>query len=87
MTTDAHSIPLRPAFTLADRLRKAREVTGLSTIHFAQKMAISRTTVVNYEHGYRTPPTLYLRAWAVASGVDLDWLEFGDEPRVETLGG
>jgi transcriptional regulator with XRE-family HTH domain len=69
-----------PEFTVADRLRKARELTGLDQSEFAARAGFSRTTVVNYELGHRVPRALYLRAWATASGVDATWLETGMAP-------
>ena len=66
-----------PTFTLPDRLRKAREITGLDQTAFAVLAGISRTTVVNYEQGHREPRPLYLRVWAEAAGVDLAWLLTG----------
>ena len=69
-----------PQFTQSDRLRKAREVTGLDQGQFAEVAGISRQTVSNYESGAREPRGLYLRAWAEASGVNLLWLETGEAP-------
>lgn len=69
-----------PSFTLADRLRKAREITGLDQGDFADRAEIARTTVVNYERGHRAPRRIYLRAWADAAGVDFEWLETGKAP-------
>ena len=66
-----------PEFTVADRLRKARECAGLDQSEFARVAEISRTTVINYEHGRRVPRAVYLRAWSIASGVDLSWLVTG----------
>jgi transcriptional regulator with XRE-family HTH domain len=66
-----------PTWTLADRLRKARELTGLDQGAFAELAGISRTTVTNYEHGKRAPRRLYLRAWAEAAHVDVAWLSTG----------
>ena len=63
-----------PQFSRADRLRKAREITGLDQGQFASRAGFSRQTVSNYESG------LYLRAWAEATGVDLHWLETGEAP-------
>lgn len=71
-----------PEWTLADRLRKAREDMGLSQWDFADFSGISRTSVVNYESGKRTPKGLYLRAWADATGVDPEWLETGAIPQI-----
>jgi transcriptional regulator with XRE-family HTH domain len=69
-----------PTFTLADRLKKAREVTGLEQGEFAERAGMARTTVLNYERGHTTPRAIYLRAWAEVSGVDLHWLETGMAP-------
>ena len=56
-----------PQITLAHRLRIAREFAGLDQSELADRAEIGRTTVVNYELGYRTPRRLYLRAiWLVA---------------------
>lgn len=68
-----------PRYTQADRLRKAREVTGLDQGQFAAAIGISRASVANYEHGRRVPGPLYVRAWAEVSGVDEVWLKTGDE--------
>jgi transcriptional regulator with XRE-family HTH domain len=65
---------------MADRLKKAREVTGLEQIEFADRAGIARSTVVSYERGYTVPRAVYLRAWADASGVSLHWLETGEAP-------
>jgi len=66
-----------PEFTVADRLRKARESAGFDQSEFARVAEISRTTIINYEHGRRIPRAVYLRAWAIASGVDLEWITTG----------
>ena len=65
---------------MAHRLRIAREYAGLEQSELAERAEIGRTTIVNYEQGYRTPRRLYLRAIAEATGVDLHWLETGEAP-------
>lgn len=69
-----------PEVTLGHRLRIAREFAGLDQAALAERADIGRTTVVNYELGYRIPRRLYLRAIAEATGVDLHWLETGEAP-------
>ncbi len=69
-----------PEVTLAHRLRIAREYAHLEQGELAQRADMSRTSVVNYELGYRTPRRLFLRAIADATGVDLHWLETGEAP-------
>lgn len=72
-----------PAITMAHRLRIAREFAGLEQEELAERAEIGRTTVVNYEKGYRVPRRLYLRAIAEATGVDLHWLETGEAPAMD----
>lgn len=70
-----------PTFSMGDRLRKARELTGLDQEQFAEKVGFSRGTVSNYERSTtekRKP--LYVRQWAMATGVPLEWLETGTGP-------
>lgn len=82
MTTDAGA-GLIPAFTIGDRLRKAREVTGLDQATFAAEAGISKNTVSNAETGARRPSRLVVRAWAMRSGVPVEWLETGQAPAGE----
>ena len=65
---------------MAHRLRIAREYAGLDQSQLAERAEIGRTTVVNYEQGYRAPRRIYLRAIAEATGVDMHWLETGEAP-------
>lgn len=69
-----------PEFGLGDRLRKAREITGLDGTEFAAEVGISRTSVYAAERGEKHPRELTLRAWALCSGVDLTWLKTGETP-------
>lgn len=75
-----HTSGAVPTITLAHRLRIAREYAGLEQTELAERAEIGRTTVVNYEQGYRTPRRIYLRAIAEATGVSLHWLETGEAP-------
>lgn len=76
-----------PVFTLADRLRKAREVTGLDQAAFAREMGVSRQTVSSYERGSVAARLIVLKAWALRSGVPLPWLQTGESPRQDGPGG
>lgn len=79
MGTGRHAQPLViPKFTSGDRLRKARELTGMDQETFAELLGVSRGTVSNYERS-RTMRrhAIVLRAWAMATGVPLYWLEGG----------
>lgn len=67
-----------PQWTLADRLRKAREEAGLSQEQLEALSGVSRRTITNYEKGAK-PKRSALIAWAVSTGVPLPWLLDGDE--------
>ena len=80
MTADARQGGV-PVFTEADRLRKAREMTGLDRASFADLIGVSAKTVLNYETGATTRvKPLVRRAWALATGVPAVWLETGQTP-------
>jgi len=69
-----------PEWTLGDRLRKARSLTGLNSRDFADLIGVSQKTINNAEgdtHGVRK---IVLNAWAMATGVPVAWLETGSEP-------
>lgn len=88
----AHMTTLRaagavPAWTLGDRLRKAREHAGLSQDDLAVAIGVSRRSVSTYESGgveHVKRPVLF--AWATLCGVDLAWLEGPEAPDGTTVG-
>ena len=69
-----------PQWTLGDRLRKARSVTGLTTREFATKIGVSQATVTNAENDNNKVRRITLNAWSMATGVPLEWLETGHAP-------
>ena len=75
----------RPAFTIGDRLRKSRGLLGadMDVRTFADHLGVSKNTVTNYELEKTAPEnmkTIVLKQWAMATGVDFDWLLNGDVP-------
>jgi len=70
-----------PQFTRGDRLRKARNLTGLSTRDFAERIGVSQKTVTDAENDHRPQiRKILLNAWALATGVPTTWLETGQAP-------
>lgn len=69
-----------PQFTMGDRLRKARSLTGLTVAEFAEKIGVSDRTINNAEGDKRAVRKITLNAWALATGVPVDWLETGHHP-------
>lgn len=70
-----------PEWTRGDRLRKARSLTGLTTHQFAERVGVSQKTITDAENDRRpTMRKILLNAWAMATGVPVSWLEYGDVP-------
>ncbi|RXZ51919.1 helix-turn-helix domain-containing protein [Agromyces binzhouensis] len=63
-----------PAWSLADRLRKAREEAGLEQAELAEIAGLSRATISAAENGHRRPAKATIAMWALATGVSRDWL-------------
>lgn len=66
-----------PEFTRGDRYRKARELTGQGQKEFAEMIGVSRQTVTNAEKEHSKVRRITTNAWALATGVDREWLETG----------
>ena len=78
------SVPVVPHFTLGDRLRKAREISGLEMQDLAASIDIHRQTVARYESGAAKPKRHVLLSWSVATGVDLDWIQGAENAARQT---
>jgi transcriptional regulator with XRE-family HTH domain len=63
-----------PQWTVPDKIRKAREHAGLSQQELADRLSVTRTSVVNWERGHTRPLRLILRLLAAETGVDEQWL-------------
>ena len=72
-----------PIIDVPVRLRLSREQAGYRErqAEFAEVLGVSRNTVANYELGKtdRRRP-IVMRAWALATGVPLEWIEDGVVP-------
>ncbi|NUU12728.1 helix-turn-helix transcriptional regulator [Curtobacterium pusillum] len=66
-----------PRWTVADRLRKAREAAGLDQQTLAALTGMSRTTISNYEAERVKPRRAGVVVWAMATGVPFAWLMTG----------
>ena len=64
-------------FGLADRLAKSLHVAGMTNLDMAKVLEVSPNTVSNYINGNTQPRKLYLREWALKTGVPLEWLKTG----------
>lgn len=69
-----------PEFTQADRLRKARNLTGLRVPEFAATIGVSPKTINNAESGKHSVRKVVLNQWSLVTGVPLVWLQTGIAP-------
>ena len=74
-----------PEWTQGDRLRKARQLTGQTTREFAATIGVSQKTVCNAEADAHATRKIVLNAWALATGVPVEWLRDGDVVRHQGL--
>lgn len=88
MTTFLHSVGAVPAWTVGDRVRKARDYAGMNQGDLAEATGMARSGLARIEQGGSTPRRSSLRLIALATGVDLYWLKTGKTPiRPEPNGG
>src|SRR5258708_18241596 len=79
MTEVEHAVPgAVPEFDINDRLRKAREVTGLSQAEMARELGVARTSIVTYETGRKKPTRPVVPAWSFRTRVPYQWICHGD---------
>ena len=68
-------------FTRGDRFRRARLSAGHDSAQdFAELIGVSRNTVSAAENDRSLPRPIVIRAWALATGADSEWLETGEVP-------
>lgn len=73
-----------PPISQGKRLEIAREYAGLSQVELATRMGVSPGTVNRSERGLSRPRRSALILWAMATGVDLQWIENGYGPGSKT---
>lgn len=77
MSTDAATGRV-PALTIGWRLQMALNHGGVSHQQMADLLGVNRATISRWCNDRGAPPrTIYLRQWALACGVDADWLITG----------
>jgi len=69
-----------PVLSEGQRLTVAREYVGLTQGELAQRLGVTTATVQRNESGKTQPRRTTFMAWSMATGVDLDWLQYGTVP-------
>ncbi|MGQ4576167.1 helix-turn-helix domain-containing protein [Dermabacteraceae bacterium P7006] len=68
-----------PEITLGTRLRVAREYAGLQQGDLSERIGVSPTSIGAAENNKSKPRRSTVILWAMATGVDFDWLMSGHE--------
>lgn len=77
--------PIRfPQFQQHHRMTLALEVAHVGVQEIADYLDVSRESVSRWINGRGVPSKQTLRLWALRTGVDLEWLETGKLPRVDS---
>ena len=76
-----------PEWDMLDRLAKALRVGHKSGAQLARELGVHRNTINNYLNGRTRPDRRTLIAWAMSTGVPLEWLESGVVPGPPEEGG
>lgn len=83
-TARAHVPGTIPSWTFADKVRKARDVTGMGQVAFAKEVGLSQSTLAAYETGRTRPRFGDVEALAkrlqMRTGIPYQWFLFEDEP-------
>ncbi len=73
-----------PQFKMHHRMALALEVEGVSVQEMADYLDVNRNSVGRWINGHTRPNKQTLRLWAMRTGVDLAWLEYGELPRLDS---
>lgn len=85
MSTNAPAVV--PTWELRHRLARSLELAELDVPEIARKLDVSENTIRNYLKARTTPKRSTLLAWALVTGVPLDWLVGADTPPHAPEGG
>lgn len=67
-------VPLCPEFLIGDRMRKAREVSGISQSKLCEALGVNRNRLSRIENNKESPTLDHVRIVADRTGVDYNWL-------------
>ncbi len=62
---------------LGRRLRRARKHFKLTQAQLAERLGVSKSSIINYESGKRIPDAVFLIGFLDTFGIDARWLMLG----------
>lgn len=74
-----------PEWTLGWKLKRALDFAGVSAQDMAGELGVHVATVSRWMNDRETPRRAYVMAWALRTGVPIEWFNGEDElPRVDS---
>lgn len=84
VTTAMTEVGTVPTWTLGWRLQRSLAHAELSVAEMADELGVTRSTISRWMHDKGAPPrTIYVRQWAMRTGVSADWLNGSAGPANE----
>jgi transcriptional regulator with XRE-family HTH domain len=84
--SENHAESVIPQWTVGWRMQRALGHAQMSVEQMAQELDVSRGTVSRWLNDRGPVKGLYLRQWALLTGVPFDWLRTGAVPRAAEEG-
>ncbi|MFB9378566.1 helix-turn-helix domain-containing protein [Kineococcus gynurae] len=81
MTVEVETAPGVPAWTLGWRLQRALAFADVSAGEMADELGVSRQTLSRWMGDKSPIRPIYVKQWALKTGVDAQWLQNGEAPR------
>lgn len=79
--TEPQKIGSVPPWTLGWRLQRSLAHADMRAEEMAEELGVVRATISRWMHDRGGPPRpIYLKQWALRTGVPYDWLSTGEEP-------
>lgn len=81
MTSAVQDVETIPEWTLGWRLQRALAHAGISAEEMGRELGVTRATISRWMHDRGGAPRLiYVKQWALRTGVPLAWLQDGVVP-------
>lgn len=88
MSTDVADTGRVPDWTLGWRLQRSLAFAEMRAEEMADELGVVRATISRWMHDRGAPPrTIYIRQWALRTGVPYGWLTNGDGDPVDSTDG
>jgi transcriptional regulator with XRE-family HTH domain len=79
--TDVLALGIIPEFEIGDRMRKALQKSGMTSLDMAEYLGVSQASVSNWINNRHEPTKQTVMLWALKTGIPFEWIATGCTPR------